>query len=203
MLLIAIGILGLQIGLRFQWDITRIGRFPVPSENRRVLARYQVCSGTLSGMLASRNRWLRSKFESRRSGRTCWQTIDRSFCLRATQASVWHERRKACIVGLEPDRRLSPDEQHQAGIEECANAFEETGRRNRRFHSAVWIRQSPAHRCRRRPNRRAWPAAGGQVDWPRTRRRRSPYRISTKHKDARCALPTIRLRSTQAGMWTS
>ena len=36
-LLIAIGILGLQIDLRFQWDITRIGRFPVPSENRRTI----------------------------------------------------------------------------------------------------------------------------------------------------------------------
>jgi ParB-like chromosome segregation protein Spo0J len=27
-------------------------------------------------------------------------------------------------------------------------------------------------------------------------------RISTRHKDARCVLPIIRLRSTQGGMWT-
>jgi hypothetical protein len=34
-------------------------------------------------------------------------------------------------------RSLSPDEQHQAGTAKCANAFEEIGCRNRRFHAAV------------------------------------------------------------------
>ena len=163
----ATGIFMLQISLRFQWHSTMIERVSCSVRNRRGFTHYQACSGALSGMTASRNRWLRSKFESRRSRRTCWQTIDRSFCWRATQASICHERRKACIAGLEPDRGLSPDEQHQAGTAKRANAFEETGRRNRRFHSPVWLRQSAAHRCRWRPNRRAWPAARGQVDWPR------------------------------------
>jgi hypothetical protein len=40
-LLIALMMLKLTISLQFQWDRTRIGRFPVPSENRRVLVRYQ------------------------------------------------------------------------------------------------------------------------------------------------------------------
>jgi hypothetical protein len=78
-----------------------------------------------------------------------------------------HARRKACTAGVEPDRRLPPDEQHQTGTAKRANAFEEAGRRNRRFHAAVWIRQSAAHRCQWRPNRRAWPAASGKVHWPR------------------------------------
>ena len=34
-------------------------------------------------------------------------------------------------------------------------------------------------------------------------RRPSPCRISTRHKHGRCVWPTIRLRSTQAGMWSS
>jgi site-specific DNA recombinase len=45
---------------RTQWDRTRVGRFPVPSENSRALARYQVCSGALSGRIPTKNRWLRS-----------------------------------------------------------------------------------------------------------------------------------------------
>jgi hypothetical protein len=125
-------------------------------------------------MIASRNRWLRSKFESRRSGRTCWQTIDRSFCWRATQASICHERRKACIAGLEPDRRLSPDEQLRA-----------RNRGTRRTHSRNRSPKSPLPfasldspiRCSSMStasNRPAWPAAGPQSPLGSTWRRLSP-----------------------------
>ena len=164
---IAIGILRLQISLRFQCDSTRIGRFPVTSENRRGLTHYQACSGALSGIIASRNRWLRSKLEAVDRGAPAGTRSTGLSAGARLKLSICHEQRKACIAGLEPDRRLSPDEQHQAGTAKRANAFEETGRRNRRFHSPVWLRQSAAHRCRWRPNRRAWPAARGQVDWPR------------------------------------
>ena len=151
--------------MRFQWDSTRTGRFPVTSENRRGFTHYQAYSGALSGMIASKNRRLRLEIQSLRSELGCRRSA-RSFWGRATQAIIGHERRKA-IAGLEPDRRLSPDEQHQAGSSKWANAFEEADRRNRRFHSGVWFFKSTADRCRGCPDRRPWPAARGQVDWSR------------------------------------